>query len=637
MLKMRWTAAVGALLVLASAAAAKAPSLDDLLRQPAVNWMALSPKGDYYAISVPMPDRVMVAVLRRSDLQVTARIDPGKDGRVDSIVWVEDERLFASWSFKSGQTAQPVSANMIYAINADGSGRRGFYGALVDPLVDKPGRVLVQSCVRMQRRQCLMRLQEVPAQGGGKTIDIVDGPVPDAMFMTDRIGAPRFAWAIDDDDVQTVYVRRDDAWVLVNDEAKSGLRVSPVGMDYALQAAYLWAERTDGPDVIERMDLATGSRRVVASHPRLSPHSIVRSLDGREPIGVRYGTGVPTVTFFDDTHPHAVLIRALEAEFPGQFARVVSSSRDGRSVVALVSSDREPGRFYSLESESGEMRAIMRSHSWLEPDALSATTPVEFAARDGLSLDGYLTRPAHVEGDAPLVVLVHGGPFGVQDAWGYDKEVQILAAQGYAVMQVNFRGSSGRGRGFERLGYREWGGAMQRDVTDATRWAQAQAGIDPARACIMGGSYGAYAALMGAAREPELYRCAIGFAGPYDLPTMFRWGDTQRSRWGRNRLADIIGTEPAELREASVTTHAARIRADLLLVQGARDPRVSPEHFRAMRGALDAAGVPYQSHMPLSETHGLYDRDNERVYYGLVLETLSRNLATNTAEAAATR
>ncbi len=606
--------------------AAQPHSLDELLRPAEVNWVELSPKGDYYAISVPVSDRVVVAILRREDMQVTARIDPGRNGTVDSIIWVDDHRLFASWSFKVAQFSEPVGANMIYAVNADGTERRAFYGAVVDPLIHKPGRVLVRSCVRIVASKCRVRLQEVSANGRGRDVDIVDAPLPDAMFVTDRNGAPRFAWGIDDDDMQSVYLREGDAWTLLNDEAASGIRISPIGFDYDLRSAYLWTERAEGPDVIERMDLATGARAVVASHPRRNPHSIVYSLDGREPIGVRYGPDVPGVMFFDESHPHATFVRAIEAEFPGRYAHVVSSTRDGRAVVVRATGDREPAQYFEIDAETGDMRMIVRSHPWLEPSRLAATVPVELLARDGLSLDALLTRPVNGGTEAPLVVLVHGGPFGVEDVWGFDREVQILAAQGYAVMQVNFRGSGGRGRSFERMGYREWGGAMQRDVTDATRWAQAQAGIDPGRACIMGASYGAYAALMGVAQEPDLYRCAIGFAGPYDLPTMFRWGDTQRSKWGRNKLTDILGTTPAELRAASATTHAPRIRANLLLIQGSRDFRVSPEHFKAMQRALDAAGVRYESMLLSGEAHGVYTPSNQRDYYTRVLDTLGRSL-----------
>lgn len=164
------------------------------------------------------------------------------------------------------------------------------------------------------------------------------------------------------------------------------------------------------------------------------------------------------------------------------------------------------------------------------------------------------------------------------------------------------------------------------DLNDATRWAIADAGVDAARICLWGASYGGYAAVMAAAREPDLYRCAVGFAGPYDLPTMHRWGDVQRSRWGRAYLDRTLGDDMAELRRQSPTAHADKIKADLMLVQGMRDERVSPEHLRMMKRALEEAGKPYEGYFPSQETHGFFGEKSKRQYYERVLGFLDKHL-----------
>src|SRR5690606_10651105 len=156
--------------------------------------------------------------------------------------------------------------------------------------------------------------------------------------------------------------------------------------------------------------------------------------------------------------------------------------------------------------------------------------PIGFTARDGLAIHGFLTVPREAGGrPPPMVVMPHGGPFGIFDRWGFDRDAQLLAAAGYAVLQVNFRGSGNYGRAFKQAGAQQWGRAMQDDVTDATLWAITQGHADPERICIYGASYGAYAALMGVVREPGLYRCAIGYVGVYDLPPMVK-DDLGRSR-----------------------------------------------------------------------------------------------------------
>ncbi|MCF7221716.1 alpha/beta hydrolase family protein [Marilutibacter chinensis] len=621
-------ALAAALLAWFPAASAEPPALDALLRKPQYGLMLLSPAGDHIASTVPLDDRTALAVIRLSDMAVTTNVNPGEDGFIDDAIWVGDRRLLAEWSKRVSGHSQPFSGYSLYATDVDGSNRRHFYGSIVNPLPADPEHVQIAVCVKSFSDGCETRIERVRIDGKGKDVKVVDGPERDARFMTDRMGNPQFSWAYDDDDVQRLYRYRDGAWQLINDEALSGVEWLPIGLTYAGDAGLLWSERKQGPDVIERLDLASGERRVVASDPVFDPVATVRSFDGSEPIGAAFGTGAPVVRYFDDAHPHVALSKELAASFPGEFARVTSSSRDGSRAVVAVTSDIEPGRYYLLDTRSGDIRLLARSRPWLDPATLSPATPFEITASDGTPLSGYLTLPRHADGrPAPLVVLPHGGPYWVRDQWFFDEETQILAAHGYAVLRVNFRGSGGRGRAYVESGYREWGAKMQDDLTDATRWAASQAGVDGSRICAWGASYGGYAALMGAVREPALYRCVVGMAGPYDLPTMYRWGDTQRSDWGEAYLERVLGTDMKVLLERSPTRHAGEIRAGILLVQGGRDRRVTPQHLREMRAALDKANVHYETYLPHNEAHGFFADESRKEYYMRVLDFLDRHLS----------
>jgi len=619
----------------ACTAVAGPPSLDDLLRKPQYESMNLSPTGEYVATRVPLDDRTVLAVVRRSDMKVTASVDPGKDGFVDSSFWASNTLLLAAWSMRFGAVTQPYSMGTLYSIDVNGKNRRSLYGAVIDTLRNDENNVLIVSCAKVLKNECITRLRRMRTDGRGIPEDVVDGAAPGATFLVDRMGEPRFSWATDNDDVQTVYLRLDGAWVPINDEKQSGVEVVPIGISYDRRFGFLSSERKAGTDVIERIDLATGERSVAASDPQFDPAGLVWSFDGSEPIGATFGTGVPAIRFFDESHPHAALTRELQQTFAGEIARVTSSSRDGRHVLVTVTGDREPGRFYLLDTVSGDLKALAKSRPWLDRADLSEMRPISMQARDGTTLHGYLTLPIFAAGaPAPLVVFPHGGPFGVEDKWGFHDDVQILASRGYAVLQVNFRGSGGRGREFIEKGYRQWGRLMQDDLTDATRWAMNQPGVDERRACIWGESYGGYAALMGVIREPGLYRCAIGMAGPYDLPTMFKWGDIHRSIWGRGRLETTLGTDSKLLLANSPTRLAEHVRVPVMLVQGGRDERVSPQHVRAMKAALDAAGKPHVDYLPLNETHGFFAEKSRREYYVRVLDFLDRNLA---GESRATR
>ncbi|MBL8255746.1 MAG: S9 family peptidase [Pseudoxanthomonas mexicana] len=604
------------------------PDLDTLLRSPAYASMELSPDGKHIAALVPFDDRSIIALLRTEDLSVVRTMDPGHEAFMNSIIWTSDRRIFAHASFRLKERTQPFSLGSLIAFDIDGKNKSLFRGSIIDPLVDDPDYVLIRTCKKVLIRGCLTQVTRMRGDGL-RSEDIVTAPVPDASFLTNHRGEVSFSWASDDEDVQKAYLLKDGQWEIINDEAVSGVEVTPLGTSADGRSAYLLSERRTGTNVVERLDIVSGRRQVVAEDGALDPESIVWSFDGKEPIGVRYGREGATIRFFDDAHPHAALLRDLEASFPKEQVRVVSRTRSGGLAIVNVSSDRDPGRFFLLDTSSGQLRFLIASTPWLDTSALASSKSFSMTARDGVTLEGYLTMPVDSPHPPPLVVLVHGGPFWTRDAWEYDAETQILATKGYAVLRVNFRGSSGRGRAFVESGYRRWGREMQDDLTDATRWAMREAGISPDRVCIWGSSYGGYAALMGVIREPDLYRCAVGVSAPYDLPTLFKWGDIQRSRHGEAWLKLSVGDDMAELADRSPTHHAGAIKAQLLLVQGGRDYRVSPEHAKAMKRALEQAGKPYQGYFPAQETHSFYDKDNRRQYYTRVLEFLQANLQPN--------
>ncbi|QEO99311.1 peptidase S9 [Xanthomonas oryzae pv. oryzicola] len=254
------------------------------------------------------------------------------------------------------------------------------------------------------------------------------------------------------------------------------------------------------------------------------------------------------------------------------------------------------------------------------------------AKRDGLELHGYLTRPLHAEAGTPLplIVMPHGGPFGIFDKWEFDDDTQLLAVAGYAVLRVNYRGSANYGRSFTVAGAKEWGGRMQDDLTDATRWAIAQGMADASRVCLYGASDGGYAALMDVAKEPGLYRCAAGYMGVYDLDMMAR--DTARyARWAKNWTGDWLGARDT-LAARSPMNLASQIKVPVFLAAGGKDERAPIEHNKRMERALNAAGVPVESLYFPNEGHGFYAEPHRRAYYTRLLAFLSKQLGGSTAK-----
>ncbi len=228
-------------------------------------------------------------------------------------------------------------------------------------------------------------------------------------------------------------------------------------------------------------------------------------------------------------------------------------------------------------------------------------------------------------------MFIHGGPYEIRDRWGFDPYVQAMATRGYGVLQVNFRGSGGYGDAFVKAGIREWGAKMQDDVTDATRWAIEQGLADPQRLCIFGGSYGGYAALEGSVTEPDLYKCAIGYVGVYDLPTMYAHGDIPRTRFGKNYLKMALGEDKKELLERSPAEHAEKIKANVMLVVGGADDRVPDDHAKKMRSALGAQGKEPEWLYDRSEGHGFYAEEHVAELFKRLIAFLDRNIGPNAA------
>jgi dipeptidyl aminopeptidase/acylaminoacyl peptidase len=268
---------------------------------------------------------------------------------------------------------------------------------------------------------------------------------------------------------------------------------------------------------------------------------------------------------------------------------------------------------------------------------MASMEPIALKARDGLALNGYLTRPLGKETakQLPTVVLVHGGPYGIRDAWGFDPEVQMLASRGYAVLQVNYRGSGGYGDAFERAGFREWGGKMQDDVTDATRWAIDQGIADKNRICIFGTSYGGYAAMEGATKEPDLYKCAIANAGIYDLNLMIGSGDVPQFLHGQNFLKMVLGDKPDELAERSPISRLDRLKAKVMLIVGGADTRVPAAQGEHLHDALTKKGIAHEWLYEREEGHGFYDEAHSAAMYEKIVAFLGSEIGDAKMAAAA--
>ena len=633
--------------MVAAGAQASAVDVTPFVKPASFEDIKISPSGEYYAATIPLDDRTSLAILRRSDNKLTASVSLGKNTGVSGFWWVNDDHVLFGDTRKFGSLDRPQLAGNLYVVSAVngkaeilvgqhvdvqsvGSNIRGkkveaVAAFLVDDLPGDDRGVLIS--VSPFSDDPFTRIERLDLDSGRRSL-VGRAPVRRAQFMADNTGTVRVAHGAGTDNVNMLYVRDGSSteWRLINDESRTRRVEWPVGFSSDNRILYLQAEQAGAADAIFEYDMASGNRRRVLVDDVVEPERIIYRQNTNIPVGAHFMDGKPKAAFLDEGSPEARQHRSLEAAFPGESVAVTSATKDGRLVLIQTSSDRNPGDFFLFDTVLKKAEHLISRRDWFDPEQMSEVKPVVVKARDGLELHGYLTVPRGSEGKGlPLVVMPHGGPFGIYDRWAFDDDVQLLAAAGYGVLQVNFRGSGNRGRDFEAAGARQWGGTMQDDVTDATRWVIGEGIADPSRICIYGASYGGYASLMGVAKEPALYRCAVGYIGVYDLPMMHVTGDIQRRGSGETYLREWVGERQA-LAAVSPTRLADRIKVPVFLAAGGEDERAPIEHSRQMERALRAAGVPVETLFYPTEGHGFYQEKNRKEFYEKLLDFLFRNI-----------
>jgi dipeptidyl aminopeptidase/acylaminoacyl peptidase len=611
-------------------------TVEDLFDSPVRAGATISPDGTRLAYLAPWKDRLNIWV-QGVDSDAEPRCVTADDNRSVYIYqWTDDSRWLLYLQDGDGDENWHVYRVDPDAPDAAAVDLTPFPGAkaFFELAPGRPGKAIVQL---NRRRPDQMDVYELDIETGELSL-LAENAGQVVSWLSGR-GGELFAMSLTNDgDVEL------SRW----DPTTGALRPIATydGSDYPLgihpivvtpDGTGLWLGSNRGTDRTRliRLDVATGAETVVDSHPTFElggqlglPSPLILSTRTGDLLGVRYHAERQVIQALDPNF--AAVLEHLTTLSDGDLAGLSSDDSQQRWVASFTH-DREPGFTYYYDHSTGESRLLFRPYPHLDPEALAPMQPVTIAARDGLELHSYLTLPVGIEPAwLPLVLLVHGGPWA-RDSWGFQPDVQLLANRGYAVLQVNFRGSTGYGKAFVKAAIGEFAGKMHDDLVDAVGWAVAQGYVDPDRVAIFGGSYGGYAALVGVTFTPDLFAAAIDYVGISSLANFMRTLPAIARPHLANNWHLFVGDpddpeQEADMLARSPITKVDEIRTPLLVIQGANDSRVVQAESDNLVEALRARGVEVEYMVKNDEGHGFVNPDNLIDMYRVVERFLAEHL-----------
>ncbi len=625
---------LAALVIACTANASTGPvPLGHFFAEPDIRAPQLSPGGRHLAFLTTLgTGKVGVALM---DL-ASGKVEPlvaAKDENIDFFFWKGDNHIVYSGDIGGNESPayRSISIDKRRVVALAESYRERVadlanWANIVDRLPYDPHQMLVLGPKKVGSFTVDLWYLDVRS-GTRRPVPISTDESDVSGYVVDNAGAVRVrSRLLGDRSIVEVRADAKAPWAKAAEFPANDPRWAPQFFGSDNETLYLLSSADTDTATLHSLNVRT----LTLSAPLYRPPSgeiqaVLTTYDRSKVVGVLYADDKPRYAWFDQER--ARLQAQIDATLPETFNSVVSRSADEQMLVVLARSDRDPGTYYLLDRRGPRLSALGKVNRHIVPAQMRPMEPIQFTARDGLVIPGYLTRPAQAgAGPVPLIVNPHGGPFGVRDEWGFNSEVQFLASRGFAVLQVNYRGSGGYGEKFLRAGQREWGGKMQDDLTDGVKWAIAQGIADPNRIAIYGASYGGYAALVGATFTPDLYRAAVNYVGVSDLNLITSWARGRGGRGSDMFAREWIGDDRQYKFERSPVNFVDRIRIPTLHAYGFNDPRVEIEHWERLEPRLKQHGKTYEIMIERDEGHG-FDNEKARLkFYARLEEFLVRHV-----------
>lgn len=599
--------------------------LEDFFKNPEVSQYKLSPNGKYFAYLKPYQSRMNVFV-RSADLNTPEkRLTSQIDRDISGFFWKEDSTLIFFRDFGGNENYH------LFKINLDGTQEQNltpYPDATVRMISDLEGISQTDMLISINERdKKVFDVYRINiATGEIKMIE--QNPGNFTSWVVDHEGKLRAATSSDGVNTSLFYRDREDRPFqnVLTTNFKDSIR--PLFFTFDNKQLYVISNRNRDKSVLTTFNPKTKKEgKVLFEHPDVDIWFANYSKKRKVLSSVHYVTTKYQIDFLDPIL--GGYYQDITAKLPGYEVYPASINQNEDRFIVRATTDQTRGAFYLYDSQTKELTHLSDLSPWINPQEMAPMKPISYQSRDGLKINGYLTLPLNTEAkNLPVVVNPHGGPWA-RDMWGFNSEVQFLANRGYAVLQMDFRGSVGYGKKFWTASFKQWGKTMQDDITDGVQYLIDQGIADPNRICIYGASYGGYAALAGLAFTPDLYACGVSYVGVSNIFTLL---ETIPPYWepGRQMLYEQIGHPEKDfelLKAASPLFHVDKMKAPLLVAQGAQDPRVKQAESDQIVEALKKRGIDVPYLLKENEGHGFRNEENRFEFYEWLERFLSQHIA----------
>jgi dipeptidyl aminopeptidase/acylaminoacyl peptidase len=598
---------------------AKQIPLEDFFKNPEKSSYQISPDGSFYSFMAPYKNRMNIFIQKISDSSATQlTFEEARD--IAGYFWPNNEQIVFLKDEGGDENFH------LFGVNIDGSNPISFTdfdgvrAQIIDDLPDQKDFVVIGLNKRNKQVFDPYRLNLKT----GETSMLAENPGNIQGWMFDHDGKLRIATAIVDGVNQSILYREneeDEFKTIITTNFKEGF--NPQFFTF------------DNKNIIGSSNLGRDKSVIVEFDPITAKEvRVLYANDDYDVNGVGYSRKrkVITAAYFESWKSER---HYFDSTSKAIFEKI--QNKDENIIILRTYSDKSLGSYYIYNSDDDKMEKIVDVSPWINENEMSNQLPIDYQSRDGLKINGYLTLPKgyNMENakNLPVVINPHGGPWA-RDSWGFNPEIQFLANRGYAVLQMNFRGSTGYGRKFFEASFKKWGREMQDDITDGTQWLIDKGIADSSRIAIYGGSYGGYATLMGLVKEPQMYAAGVDYVG---VSNMFTFMKTIPPYWEPmlEMMYEMVGDvekDSAMLREVSPVFHVDKIKAPLFIAQGKNDPRVNIDESDQMVKAMRDKGIKVEYLVKNNEGHGFRNEENRFDFYRAMEKFLNTQLSKRDTE-----